>query len=198
MKFKYYTHILFPSGAVALSLLALPFGLTAYFIISQYADKFMASQEVATYTAAEESFLGRLLVQQPWTDWLSRFSDFAFWGVLAAALLILIWVVSVARTSMQNHVVAEEFVNFKVTKASWHRHFAIEAGLKVLLVCIMFYAVIMLLAKAIPGLALSIGLLLESVSGNAIIEIIKSNAAIFGLEFLVVLAVKVFRHVQLD
>lgn len=190
--------IFIPSGAISLSLLILPIVLTTYFLISQYSSQFLASQESVPYTAADQTFLGRLLVEQPWTEWLSRFSDFAFWGVLAAVVLVLIWAVSVARTSMQNHTITEGFKNFKVKKAAWHSHFAVEVGLKVLLVGIGLYAIILLLARAIPGLAVNISLLLESVSSETVLEIVKSNLYIFGLELLIACVIKIFRHVQLD
>ncbi len=196
-KMKKYFKEITPSWTAILSFLILPFILTLYFLITKYSDKFISTTEI-NYFEVQDSILSTFFLQQAWNDYLARIMDFAFWGVLASIAVLIWWGVSVAKTSVENHLTEQSFVNFKVSKEKWHGNFAVVALIKTVLVFVMIYCVFTLIARAIPQLALGIASCVQSVNSQHLFIALLGVLQIIALQFLFVVAFKTFKITRAD
>lgn len=163
MKTHPYIKSIFPSMAVTASLFILPIVLTLYFVVTQYSDKFIAEQDIS-YFDVQNNWLGQLFIDQKWVEWFNRFMDFAFWGILAAVVLVGVWMFTSAKVAMKNHYNEENFVNFQETKTRWHTHFFIVVVIKIAAVLILLFALFTLIGQRIPALATEISSLTHQFS----------------------------------
>lgn len=192
---KKYLQAIFPSPAVTLSFFILPIVLTVYFVTTRYSEKFTVEQNI-TYLDVQNNLLGRFLISQQWLEWFNRFMDFAFWGILAALVLVFIWMFSSAKTAMQNHYAVEGFVNFKEQKESWHTHFFIVAAIKVVLVVVILVTLFIIVGQQIPTLATNITLLSDVFSTKAVMSVVYAGMSIVLSQFIIGICIKVFKHTR--
>lgn len=192
-----YLGTLFPSLAVTLGMLVLPAVLTVYYVVTGYSNRFV-SEENINYFDVQGNFLGKALIEQGWISWFNRFMDFAIWGLLAAIVLVGIWLVSSAKVATKNHYAEQSFQNFRETGGSWHGHFFTVAVLRIILVLVMIYSVLAIIGKSIPQLQTTITIALHDYSLTGVKEVALAALSIFAFEYLVVTSVKVFKHLSLD
>lgn len=192
-----YIKAILPSPAVAVSFLILPSLLTFYFLLTRYSDRFLQTQGV-DYEAIQDNVLAIFFISGEWSQWLTRFMDFAFWGVLALIVILIMWGISVARTSVENHVTEQSFYNFKTSKKDWHGNFVLVAIIKVLLVVLMVYSVFQLIARAIPQLAAGIAASVQGLSLETALQAVWGVVLIVALQLLFVMAYKMFKITQVD
>ncbi|MBP9738513.1 hypothetical protein KBD20_02385 [Candidatus Saccharibacteria bacterium] len=194
---KKYIQLFIPKASTALLLLILPVSLTVYFVVSQYSNKFIVEQNV-NYLDVQSDFVRTILFENRISELFVRFSDFALWGMLAAVILVSAWFIGASRTAAHNHMAVEDFRNFKVNRTSWHGHFAIEVGLKTLLVIIVTYLFMMILAKLVPQLIQNVGVALSEYSLQNVLDVVIANAYIYCAQLGIVIAIKAFKHIQID
>ena len=194
---KKYFQLFIPKPSTALLLLILPVSLTIYFVVSQYSNKFIVEQNV-NYLDVQSDFVRTILFENRLSEFFVRFSDFALWGILAAIILVSVWFIGASKAAAHNHVAVEDFRNFRVDRTSWHGHFAVEVGLKTLLVIIITYLCMIILAKLVPQLIQNIGVALGDNTTQNILAVVIANMYIYGAELGIVLAAKAFRHIQID
>lgn len=188
---------LFPSPALTLSFFTMPLLLTIYFVVTRFSDQFIAKQNL-TYFDVQNSLIGQFFITQAWLDWFNRFMDFALWGMLAGIVLIIAWLVSSAKTALQNHEVEEGFRNFNVPKETWHSHFVAVVVVKVLLVIVMLFCFFSLVGQVIPLYAANVSTILHGAEQNSIIAAAYSIFLMVLLQFLFVTSAKVFRITHTD
>ena len=194
---KKYAILLLPSPAVALSLLAVPLAATVYFVFTQYSNKFIAEQSV-DYFDIQNEFVRKILFDNSFAASFNRFSDFAFWGILAAIVIVVSWFFSVMKTTASNHTIVEGFNNFQTESSTWHRNFIIKIVIKVLLVIIGLYAFIRLLSQFIPDISATIGVQLRENTSENIKNIIVANLVAYVALLFIATAVKMFRHINVE
>lgn len=188
---------LFPSATTATLLFALPIILAFYFIISRYSQDFITQQQI-NYFDVQNNWLGQVFINQEWLSWFNRFMDFAIWGVLAAVVLLGMWLFSAGRVSMQNHYAQQEFTNFRVPKNTWHTHFLVVITLKLLLVLVIIVSLFSLIAQAIPLLDTNISYMLQSFSWQKLWQVIVAGLLIVFLEYLIATCIKLFKTIHAD
>lgn len=193
-----YIKAILPSPAVFVSLFIAPLLLTLYFVLTRYSDRFLATQGV-DYEAIQDNVLAVFFISGEWAQWLTRFMDFAFWGVLALIAILIAWGISVARTTVENHVTEQSFYNFKTAQKDWHGNFVMVTIIKVLLLLVMVYSVFQLIARAVPQLAAGIGsIVVEGVSADSVLQVTLGALLIVALQLLFVMAYKMFKITQID
>lgn len=193
---KYFKNI-FPSLAVTLSLLVLPIALTVYYIVSTYSNSFVSEQNI-NYFDVQGNFLGKALFEQGWVAWFNRFMDFAIWGLMAAIVLVAMWLISSAKVATKNHYAEETFANFKMNQKTWHRHFFVVAGLRVILAGIIMYSVVAIIGKSVPQIETTVSLAMQEVTTQTIKNVALAAGSVFVLQYLIITSIKTFRHLNLD
>jgi hypothetical protein len=188
---------LFPSLATILSFFILPLIFGIYFAVTRFSDQFVAEQDL-TYFDVQNSVVGQFFITQAWLDWFNRFMDFALWGLFAAIILIIAWLISSAKTAVHNHETEEGFRNFHIAKNTWHSHFLAVGVVKVILVLVMVFCFFSLLGQAIPLLAINVTSLLQEVNLSGIIALTYTVLLIVFLQFLLVTSVKIFKITHAD
>lgn len=181
--------------AVNIGLLALPLVLTIYFIVTQYSDRFVVEQNIS-YFDVQNNWLGRLFLDQKWLEWFNRFMDFAFWGMAALVVLILVWAVSSVKVSFKNHYAQQSFTNFMADKKSWHGQFFVVLGLKASLVVLIIYSVLAIVGKIIPQLAANISLALQVAHWPTVRPVVIAFITIVGYQFVIATCIKTFKHLR--
>lgn len=194
---KKYLTLLLPSPAVAISLLSIPLAATVYFVFTQYSNKFIAEQSV-DYFDIQNEIVRKLLFDNSFAASFNRFSDFAFWGILASIVIVVSWFFGVMKTTASNHTAVEGFNNFQTESSSWHRNFVIKIVIKVLLVIISLYTFIRLLSQFIPDISLAIGAQLRENTSENIKNIVIANVIAYLALLVIVTAIKMFRHINVE
>jgi len=188
--------IFVPKLWVAVLLLFIPIALTIYFFVSQYSNQFLVEQQVG-YFDIQNQFVARLLFDNSVSDLFNRVSDFLFWGVLAAIILVISWFVSVSKTTVHNHTAAENFVNFQQSKQGWHGSFAAKLIIKGILALLVVYLLAVIFAKLTPNLVTATGNVITDASVGSMAKVVASNAYIYGALLAIVVMIKGFRHIEL-
>lgn len=196
-KFKSYLQAMLPTPAISISLLILPVLATGYFLFTEYTNKVISANGVVSFNL-DNSFVARFFFGLPWSSWFSVAGDFVMWAILALVGIVIAWLISAARVAYSNHVVEESFKNFKVSKASWHGHFAVAVFIKIALSIIFIYCLANLLAQAIPELVLAIQDVLAQASTDTILEVIKANVIIFLLQYAMAACIKIIKHTEVN
>ncbi len=193
---RYITSIL-PTPAQWISFLILPLIFSVYFLITRYSDQFITTQGV-DYIAVQDSVLASLYLTGQLSEWFTRFMDFAFWGVLASIVILVGWGFSVARTSVENHVTEQTFVNFQKNKQDWHGNFIIVAIIKVILVFTIVYCVFSFIAIALPRLALGIAQCVQAITWPHLQTVLLGIVLMVFYQALIVSAVKLLKITRAD
>lgn len=193
---KLFRQIL-PQLWVSILLLVVPIGLTIYFFVTQYSNKFIVEQNVSFFDI-QNGFMRSLFFDNQVSTYFQRFSDFAFWGVFAAVVLIAGWLISVARTTKQNHEIVAGFENFQVDRSTWRGHFLVEIGLKALLVIVAVYLLLLLVASLVPNLVHAVGATLTQASSATIRQVVVADIAIYLALIAIVVVVRLFKLVSID
>jgi hypothetical protein len=188
---------LFPSLATILSFFILPLIFGVYFAVTRFSDQFIAEQEL-TYFDVQNNVIGQFFITQAWLDWFNRFMDFALWGLFAAIILIIAWLISSTKTAVLNHKTEEGFRNFHVAKNTWHSNFIAVGVVKIILVLVMVFCFFSLLGQAIPLLATNVTSLLQGVDLSGIIALIYTVLLIVFLQFLFVTSAKIYKSTRAD
>lgn len=186
---------LLPPIWVTLLLLVVPIGLTTYFVVTQYSNKFLVEQNV-DYYQVNNSVVRSLLFDNKLADFLTRFSDFVFWGLLAAVILLVAWFIGVAKVTARNHAAVQSFTNFQAD-GSWQRHFVIELIVKLILGVAIVMLTIVLYATLTPKLLGAVGDLLSSANG-AVIHLLLANIYMYIGLFMLVISCRAFKRIQLN
>lgn len=189
---KQYLKVILPTSTQWISFLVLPVLFAVYFLVTSYSDQFIKTQGV-DYVAIQGNVLATLYISGTLGDWMKRFMDFAFWGVLATIGVLIWWGVGVAKTSVQNHSTVTEFTNFQTSQKNWRQSFVAVAVIKTVLIVVIFYAVIALLAKAIPYLALGVASCVQGLTGPHLQIAIKGVLLMVFWQFVIAAAVKLFK-----
>lgn len=193
---KYLT-ALFPSLAATLGMVVLPAVFTIYYLVTEYSRRFVNEQEI-NYFDVQSNFLGRIFLEQSWISWFNRFMDFAFWGIIAAIVLVGLWLFSSAKVATNNHYAEESFTNFRGSTTSWHTHFVVVALLRVTLVFTTLYGILAIVGQAIPKLQTALLQTLQNNSWPNIKTAIIAGLSIVLYQYLIVTCVKVFKHLSAD
>jgi len=138
-----------------ISFLILPAVFGIYFFVSSFSDQFIKTQGI-DYVAAQNNVLAQLYISGSLANFITRFMDFAFWGVLAAIFLLISWSFSVTKTSLQNRSIEQQFVNFQIPKKSWHSNLAAVLAIKTTSGILIIYFIIRIIINAIPMLSLGV------------------------------------------
>lgn len=184
-----------PKPSIWLGLLAVPLALSGYFLTKLYSNKFVLEQDFG-YFDVQNSFVRTLLFDNSISEWFTRASDFLFWGVLAAIILVISWAVSAARTTKANHQAVEQFQNFNTSASSWHTHFVVQVVIKVLLAAIALYLMFALTFSLIPSLIEVSAALIDKTGGIAPVVLV--NLRIYLYVLGVATAIKAFRHIAVE
>lgn len=193
---KYLT-ALFPSLAALIGMLALPILVTTYYVITGYSSQY-ANDANIDYVDIQGSFLGNMLLEQRWVDWFNRFMDFAFWGMLAAIVLVIIWLVSSAKTATKNHYAQESFTNFQTPTSSWHTHFFVVAVLKVIMILIFLYTLLAILGQSIPHIQTAVLQAQKTPGSEAVWSVVLTCLGMVSYQYLAVTSLKIFKHLRAD
>jgi len=197
MKLKAYFRAVLPTPATTIFLVMLPMLLGIYFLIVGYSDNAVSSG-LAGEVDINKNVLLKVLFGLPWAQWLNRFGDFIFWGVLAAIGLIAFWLLSSARFSWGNHVAEQSFRNFRISKSSWHGHFIVAISAEVGLVAIFLYLLAVLLAQSIPNLARSVSDAIVMTTSGSLVHILERAFVIVCLQFGMIVAIKTLKGIQVE
>lgn len=189
--------LILPTPSVAIALLALPLTSTTYFLFTQYSNKFIAEQSV-DYFDIQNELVRKILFENSLAAGFNRFSDFLFWGILAAIIIVISWFIGVVKTTASNHSAVETFNNFQTDNASWNRSFAVKVIIKVLLVLIALYSLIRILSTYIPEISAAIGAQLREGSKENLINIFLANAVVYVSLLVIVVSYKIFRHISVE
>ncbi len=193
---KYFSAI-FPSLAALLATLVLPIGLAVYYVVTGYSSSYVAEQNI-NYFDVQGNFLGTAFLEQGWISWFNRFMDFAIWGILAAVVLVGIWLVSSAKVATKNHYAQEDFKNFQSSQTSWHSHFFVVALLKFILVAVIIYSVLAIVGKSVPQLQTTITIVLNQFSWEGVKAAVLAGLSIVLLQCMIIASIKTFKHLSLD
>lgn len=186
-----------PPLYTALLCLVLPLFLTVYFWILRYREAFTSSENF-DYFATQQDFLGRLLISEKLASALDTFINFAFWGVLAAIVLVVVWLVSAARVTIANHGAVGQFRNFRVSKSDWHGKFAVTATLKIIILGFIVYCIISILVKAIPGVSVTVSHFISQSDFGKGLQLILANGRLFLLQIGVIVAIRIYRRIEIE
>ena len=193
---KRYLKAVLPSATTWVSFFILPSLLAIYFFITSYSDQFINTQGV-DYATVQSNVLARLYLNGSFGDFMTRFMDFAFWGVIAAFVIVIGWSFSVARTTLDNKRSQDQFLKYGNTE-SWHSSFVTALVVKILLAFLMLYLFFQLISQAIPQLATGIVRSIIELTPANIWEITIGMLFIIFLQFLIVYFFKLFRITQLE
>lgn len=188
---------LFPSLATTLLLFVLPLVFSVYFVITKFSDKFITEQDI-TYFDVQNSLAGQFFVSQTWLEWFNRFMDFALWGMFGAIIVVGAWLISSARTAVDNHTMETRFRNFRESPNIWHQKFIVAAFLKIVLVVSMVVAFFSLLGQAIPLLAMNITSSVQHFTAQSLLPILYAVLFIVLLQFLFLTCLTAFRAIRTD
>lgn len=194
---KKYAALLLPKPAISIALLVIPFAATVFFIFTQYSNKFIAEQNVE-YFDIQNDIARKILFDNSLAVGFNRFSDFLFWGILAAIIIVLSWFFGVMKTTASNHTAVEAFNNFQIDNASWHRSFAIKIVIKILLVIIGLYVFLRLLSQLIPTISTAVGNQLRENNSDNIKNIVLANLAVYFALLLITTVFKMYRHISVE
>jgi hypothetical protein len=192
-----YLKNIFPSLAATFSFFILPIIVSVYFVVTGYSDRFVSEQNI-NYFDVQGNFLSKALITDSWISWFNRFMDFAVWGIVAAVILVALWLFSSAKIATKNHYQQESFENFKDSKNSWHRHFFIVALLKVILGAIVIYSILAIIGKSVPQLETTITIALQDYSAINLRECVLAGLSIVLLQYMIITSIKTFKHLSLD
>lgn len=184
-----------PKPSVLIALLAAPIGLSGYFFVTLYSNKFLLEQEVG-YFDVQNSFVRTLLFDNSISEWFTRASDFLFWGVVAAIILVIAWAVSAAKTTKANHAAVQQFQNFNDSTSSWHAHFVAQIVVKALLVVIGLYLLFSLIFSLTPSLIETSAAVIDN-TGN-IPSVLFVNLKIYLYAVGIAATTKAFRHIIVE
>lgn len=184
-----------PKPSIWLGLLTVPLVLSGYFLTKLYSNKFVLEQDFG-YFDVQNSFVRTLLFDNSISEWFTRASDFLFWGVLAAIILVIAWAVSAAKTTKANHEAVQQFQNFSSSASSWHTHFIVQVVVKILLVIISFYLLFALMFSLTPALIETSAALIDKSGGIA--DVLLVNLKIYLYVIGVAIAIKAFRHITVE
>lgn len=193
---NYIKHIL-PSIPVCIGLLIVPLLLTTYFVVTQFSDQFIAENSADFYSVQNE-WLNPIFINSDWINWVNRFMDFAFWGMLALIVMVIGWSISSAKVAFKNHYAIEEFANFRESRISWHSQFYVVSFLKIATLIIMVYAIIAVLALQAPQLSLDVSIMLKKFSTQALKDVVLTASTLYLYSLLAVAAFKTFRYLRAD
>jgi hypothetical protein len=193
---KRYLLSVMPSATTWVGLFILPSVLSVYFVLTSYSDQFIETQGV-DYVAVQNNILAKLYLGGSFGDFMTRFMDFAFWGVVAAIVIVIGWSIGVARTSFGNKRSQDQFVKYNNTE-SWHSHFAVALVAKLLIVFLILFFFYQLLSKALPQLATGIARSVQELTVSNVGAVVLGVLIIVFLQFLMVYFFKLFRITQLD
>lgn len=185
-----------PSSATLFVLLGVVILLVGYFLVSQYSNNFISQEGYGALDGTEGNLLIRVIYYLPWTLWLDRALDFASWGVIASIVLVIAWSFSASKAALTNHVLIENFKNFKEQKKRWHQNFLAASLLRVVLVFSILYFMVLILIRFVPELSLSINNVLSSYSPNLVLIVIARSALLWLALSFVAICVKTFKHVN--
>lgn len=188
---------LLPPPHIAALCLVAPLIFTVYFLVTHYRNDFIKTEDI-DYFAIQQDFLGRLLIEQQWVEWLDTFVNFAFWGVLAAIFLVFVWAVGAARVTVSNHGAIEKFQNFKVSKSDWHGRFIITTILKALLVGIVAYLFISILIKVIPSLSLAAQYTVVDQDIGTILNLFFMGFYFVLMQLCIIISIRLFRMIAVE
>lgn len=195
MNIRQTLQLIVPKPSILVGLLAVPIGMSGYFFVTLYSNKFLLEQEVG-YFDVQNSFVRTLLFDNSISEWFTRASDFLFWGVLAAITLVIAWAVSAAKTTKANHEAVQQFQNFSSSASSWHTHFIVQIVAKILLVIISFYLLFALMFSLTPALIETSAALIDKSGGIA--DVLLVNLKIYLYVIGVATAIKAFRHITVE
>lgn len=187
---KKYLRLILPTPATWVSFFILPFVLSLYFLTSRYSDKFITTHGV-DYVAIQDNVLANFFMSGELNEWISRFMDFAFWGVLACLGLLIFWAVSSVRTVIQNSVAVSEFANNSGT--NWHQQTTILIGIKVITIIIVVYCILMIVTQLSMRLAFEVSNLMQQNSIAALLSFIGAFMAIIIAQAVAVASVRIFK-----
>lgn len=190
-----YLKVVLPTPAVFISFFILPLVFGVYFLLSRYSDQFIRSEGI-DYVAIQTNVLAQIYITGQLADWVTRFMDFAFWGVLASIGVLIFWAISAARVTVRNHAVQQGFVNFKTDQRSWTNQLIIVSVIKVLLAAVILYSVLAFIVSAIPKLAGGVAAAISNLNGDSISKIGLAVVLMIFLQTLIVFCVKLFKHVE--
>lgn len=194
---KKYINIFLPKPVALTSLTAIPLVFTVYFLVTQYSNKFIAEQSV-DYFDIQNELVRKILFDNRLAVGFTRASDFIFWGVIAAAAIVISWFVGVVKTTTSNHKAVEGFNNFQSSEGSWHRTYIVKIVIKTLLAVISLYLLIATISKYIPNISTEIGVQLRSPSTENIITVVRANLIVYLCLVLTASVIKMFRHIQVE
>lgn len=193
-----YLKIILPSATTAVICIFLPLALSIYFLVNTYSNNLVTNPNIDLTELPDSSILNFFLAR-PWVGLLSRLTDFILWGVLAGICIVGYWLISNAKTSVENHYSQESFTNFKISKKTWHGNFIIVGFIRVLLIVLIIMLLNIALFKAIPELSRGF----SSVVANGyivdnIVHILLNFALLFFVQYGTFLFVNLYKHLSAD
>lgn len=192
-----YLKAVLPTTTQWVAFLALPAALTIFFLVSRYSNQFIQTQGI-DYVAVQDNFLAQIFITGTLADFITRFMDFAFWGVLAAIGVVIAWGFSAAKTTVENHSIQSNFYNSNSSQADRSKGLFRAVILKAVSVGIMLYTLGAILVSAIPRLAASAAGLVQGLSVKSVVTISIWFAWMILLQALSVTSLRIFKIVRAD
>lgn len=192
-----YLKAVLPTTTQWVAFLALPTTLTIYFFVSRYSNQFIQTQGI-DYVAVQDNFLAQIFITGTVADFITRFMDFAFWGVLAAVGVLVAWGVSSTTTTIENHNVQGGFSNLETSKKEWREGLVYVAIIKALIVAVMVYAVVAIFVSATPRLAAGIAQCMQVLNASSVLAAIYGAAYLVALQALFIICIRLFKIVRAE
>ena len=178
-----------PSVSSIVYLLILPIFLVTYSLVVHYS---------ARLTVTQDNIFQTWYLNQGWSQYVNRFTDFALWGGLAAIVLLAIWLVSASRTTVNNHYAEENFVNFNIPKNTWHSHFVTMIVVKIAIVFSTIFSLVFLIGQAAPLLVSQVDLAASHTTQHTVVLAIDGALLVIVMQYLIILCFKLFKFSHLE
>jgi hypothetical protein len=194
---KKYVKAVLPNSTEWVAFLALPTVFTIYFLVSRYSNQFIQSQGI-DYVAIQNNFLAQLFITGKLANFVTRFMDFAFWGVIASIGVLIAWGIGAARVTVENHSVQSGFSNFTTSQSDWKKGLIVVSVIKVLLVAVMIYSAVSLFVFAVPRLATGVALCVQALNPTNVLKACIGFLYIVTLQALFVACIRMFKITRAD
>lgn len=181
--------LILPSVNALLATMILPIIVVFYALYIQFNARLGKST-----TDVFSAFTGNYHLMQI----VGRGTDLLLWGGVAAIVLVIIWFIGVARTTVDNHYTEESFVNFTVPKSTWHGHFYTMIAVKIALSIGLLSSIFILLFRLSPLLHDRVVIAAKTTSQHTVVLAIDTVLLIIAVQYLAVLLFKVLRHSKVE
>lgn len=183
-----------PSLTAWIVMFFIPIALIIYFVASEFSNQFIAEGGLSF----QQQWFELILKSQQAAESLSRFMDFAFWGILAFVIILISWAITNTKISVKNHYKQQSFVNFKTSKSTWHSRFYIVFAIKILLGLLVLFSIFKLIGNQAQALGTATNELSGVLNSSSLANIILAFCLFLIFELVIVSGIKTIRNLSLN